>query len=91
MTIWLYPGSMRRVVRPGESHTAVVVRAVADATGQAPEDLEPFGDSIDTEAVENLFTRSSEDGPKELSLLYEGCQVTVEEDVVIVGEVPGPV
>ena len=81
---------MRRVVRPGESHTAVIARAVADETRRSPEDLEPFGDSIDTEAVENLFTRSSEDGPQVLTILYEGCRVKVEDDAVTVEEVPGP-
>jgi len=80
---------MRRVVRPDGSLTAVISRAVADATGRSLEDLRPFADSIDTDAVENLFTRSSGDGPQELVILYEGCRVSVQEDVVIVEEVSG--
>ena len=80
---------MRRSVRPGECPTEVIVRAVADKTGRCPEDLRPFADSIDTDAVDDLFMRSSGNGPQELTLLYEGCQVTVEEDMVRVDEVPG--
>lgn len=79
---------MRRQIRPEESVTEVIVRAVADTTGRDPVELEPFAESIDPDAIESLFKRSSTDGPESLTLLYEGCRVTVDQDAVTVERIP---
>ena len=82
---------MRRLIRPGEPLTEVVARAVADETGRDIVDLDPLQEAIDTDALNTMFMRSSadNDGLQLMTLLYEGCRVTIEEDVVTVEEVPG--
>lgn len=81
---------MRRSIRPGESVSDVVVRAVADRTDRTPTDLRPFSESIDADALDSLFTRSARDSVESLTLLYEGCRVTIDPETVTVQEIPGP-
>ncbi|WP_436928715.1 HalOD1 output domain-containing protein [Halosimplex halobium] len=60
-----------------------VVRAVAAFTDTAILDLEPLGDVIDTESLNNLF--AEDDGATEtaeMTFEYEGCTVTVTRDAV---------
>lgn len=75
-------------VREEESASRAVIRAVADVRDRDPIDMEPMVETIDPEAVDEVFTRSSEDVAT-LTLLYEGCRIQVTDDAVVVEEVPG--
>jgi len=75
---------MRRQLSAGQSVTEVVVRAVAEVTGRGEMDLRPLGESIDPDALDSLWARSSEDCLESLTFRYEGCRVTVEGDGVTV-------
>lgn len=78
---------MRRAIRPNEAVSEVIVRAVADATGRDPLDLEPFATATDPDAIDSIFGRSSTASPRSLKLRYEGCRVTVTPEAVRVEEV----
>lgn len=75
---------MQREIDPGERVSDAVVEAVAEATGRDPESLRPFVESIDAQAVDDLLSAASGEGPDGLSVVYEGCRVTVEGGVVTV-------
>lgn len=87
---------MFRAIHPGEDVTEVVFEAVAAETDRCPEELRPLGERFDTDAIESLFTRSgrdardARDSPESLTLLYEGCRVTIDQDAVVVQRVPDP-
>lgn len=74
-------------IRAGESTSEAVIRAVADVMDRDPLDLEPFADTIDPEAVDNMFTRSSGEDVATLEMIYEGCLLRVESDDVYVKEI----
>lgn len=76
--------SVQREIRPDERVTDAVVAAVAQETGRDPDSLEPFATSIDAAAVDALLADGEGDGPGRLSVVYEGCRVTVEGGVVTV-------
>lgn len=78
---------MQRRIHPGQSVIELIVRSVADATDRDPLDLQPFAETIEVEAIELLFSRSSTDGPFRLTLCYEGCKVTVDREFVTVEEI----
>lgn len=78
---------MHQVVREGESVSSVVVECVAAVTGRDPMELSPFAESIDTDAIEAFFDRSGGDQPGRLTVVYEGCRVTLEGDAVRVRNV----
>lgn len=75
-------------VREEEPPSRAVVRAVADVTDRDPTDMEPIAETIDPEAIDEMFTRSSDDVAT-LTLLYEGCRIEVDDDAVVVEEIPG--
>lgn len=81
---------MRRSIRAGESVTEVIIRAVADQTNREPTALRPLGETIDPDALDSLFTRSSEEAVESLTLIYEGCRITIGTDTVTVQEIPRP-
>ncbi|WP_164471639.1 HalOD1 output domain-containing protein [Halosimplex salinum] len=63
--------------------TVDVVRAVAAFTDTTVLDLEPLGDVIDTEALNDLFAeRDAETNAAEMTFEYERCTVTVTPDAV---------
>lgn len=79
---------MRRQLRSSDNLCEVIIRAVADQTDQDPLDLSPLGKFIEVEAIDPIFTRSSETGRVRLVLLYEGCKVVIERDAVTVEPIP---
>lgn len=75
-------------IRASESPCEVVIRAVADVTDRDPLDLDPIADTVDPEAIDTMFTRSSREDVATLKLIYEGCRVEVTSDVVHVEKIP---
>lgn len=60
-----------------------VVATVAQLRGEPPESLEPLDDSVDGEALTDLFApaRSGKRrGPGRVDFTYAGCSVTVTSD-----------
>lgn len=80
---------MQRDIRHGEEVTEVVFEAVAEETGRSPRTLRPLGELFDTDAIESLFARSARTSPESLTILYEGCRVTIGEGAVAVERIPG--
>lgn len=70
------------VVGASESVTVAIIRAVAEATGRDPTDLEPIADVLDPDALEAIYATASADNPIELTFQYEGCTVTVDQDAI---------
>ena len=81
---------MRRMLMSGESVTNEIIRAVADETDRDPVDLQPFGDSIDADALDALVSNSSGDCVESLTLHYEGCRVTIDGEAVTVEDEARP-
>lgn len=61
-----------------ETVTDAVVRAIAAVTGGDPRAMKPLGTVLDTDALNAIFGRASNDG--RLSVAFEGCRVTVRAD-----------
>ncbi len=61
--------------------STAVVEAVAATTGREPTALPPLYESVDAEAIDDLF--SDPDGTVRLSLEYAGVTVTLYADGVI--------
>ena len=78
---------MHRAIRPGEGVAEAVFEAVAEEKGRRPRELRPIGERFDTDAIESLFSRSSVESPDSLTLLYEGCRVTIGDGAVAVERV----
>ena len=76
----------RELPDQGTVNTAII-DAVAEVTGRQPESLQPFAESIDTDAIESLFTRSGDGGVASLELIYEGCHLVLTQDTVTVEEI----
>ena len=81
--------AMYRVVRPDETVSEVIGRAIADATSRHLDDLQPIGESVDTDAIEALFAGEPDDGPEHLVFRHEGCRVTVYQTAITVNELSG--
>ena len=79
---------MHRAIGPREDVSEVVFEAVAEETGRSACELRPLGERFDTDAIESLFTRSSFESPESLTLLYEGCRVTIGGGTVAVERIP---
>lgn len=62
----------------GESTGAAVVRAVADAKGVDPLDLDPLYDVIDGDALDAMFAERDGSDPLELRFTMAGCEVVVQ-------------
>lgn len=79
---------MHQAIEEGETVSEVIIGCVAELTDQDPEEMPPFVESIDTDAIEAFFSYTNGSGPSKLTVVYEGCRVTVERDVVTVREIP---
>ncbi|WP_277540659.1 HalOD1 output domain-containing protein [Haloarcula laminariae] len=68
----------------GESICYRVLTAVAEATGTAPTDLAPLSETVEPDALEQLFTptgtETSQSAAGSVAFRYEGCIVTVYAD-----------
>ncbi|MGQ3411576.1 HalOD1 output domain-containing protein [Natrinema sp. LN54] len=64
-----------------------IVEAVAAVTNREPDALSPLYDTVDPEALADLVT-SARGHPIDVSISYEGCQVTVSSDGGVVVEPP---
>ena len=69
---------MQRTVEEGETVTGVIVECVAEETDQEPEDLQPFAEAIDADAVEAFYEHFERDGKGKLTVVYEGCRVAFD-------------
>lgn len=65
-----------------EPPSAAVVRAVASLTNTSVLDLDPLYDAVDPDHLDGLFAGDSTPGGSSVTLLFNGCRVTVTEDVV---------
>lgn len=78
---------MKRVSTRGGKLSQIIIDAVADETGGDPKELEPLTLSTDVDALDSLSFRNPGEGPMALTILYEGCQVTIDRDSVVVEKV----
>lgn len=68
-----------------------VVRAVAAVTGKEPVDIQPLYDVVDADALDDLFSPATGDGPRttgHVSFFLEGVDVTVHASGEIVIDAP---
>ena len=66
-----------------DSVVTTVVTTVAHLRGERPEALEPLDDSIDSDALTELFTPAvsgERRGPGRVDFTYAGCSVTLTSD-----------
>ena len=70
----------------GDDAITAVVEAVAAATDEMPEDLEPLHNHVDGDALDQL-TGGDED--VQIRFSYEGCNVVVDGDEVQVEPLDG--
>ena len=80
-------GTSQRVdykIGTGEQPSIAVVKAVADLTGKDICDIEPLYDTMDPDHLDGLFEKegSGEKSLREVSLQFNGCEVTVTCDMV---------
>lgn len=66
-----------------------VVAAVADARDVDPLELPPLYDTIDSDALDQLFARGSEKGPGRVIFVMAGCEVMVHSDGEVDVTAPG--
>lgn len=71
-----------------DSVVTTVVTTVADLRGERPEALEPLDNSVDSDALTDLFAPSVSGeprGPGRVNFTYAGCSVvlTSEGDVLV--------
>jgi hypothetical protein len=70
----------------GSLDSAVVV-AIAEATSTSPHDIEPLYETLDPDALANLFTSTIRGDPRRsgtVSFVHDGCHVTVTGDEILV-------
>jgi hypothetical protein len=72
----------RREIEPSVSVSRTVIDLVSDITGQSPLGLSPLEWTIDTAAIDELFSasRSRASNGLTVSFNYEGHRITVYED-----------
>ncbi|QLH84437.1 HalOD1 output domain-containing protein [Halosimplex pelagicum] len=64
-----------------DSPSHAVVRSVAAATGRTVVDLDPLYETVDTDALDELFEGSAR---ARVSFRYAGCEVTVTQLHIVV-------
>lgn len=77
-------------VSDDETVTQAVVAAVAAVAGERPEALPPLYDTVDTEALDTLFERASEDTTDRIGVVtfpYAGRVISVRANPAISVEV----
>lgn len=57
-----------------------VVEAVVAIEDVGPTDLHPFGDTVDTDALDSVIRSTAPDADVEVSVTYQGYRVTVRGD-----------
>ena len=68
-------------IRPGESVSTAVVRAVSAVEGREPCSLRPLADVIDPTALDSLFDPRYDGTPRtggRLSFVYNDCCITID-------------
>ncbi|QIO24510.1 HalOD1 output domain-containing protein [Haloarcula sp. JP-L23] len=72
----------------GESIIPTIATTVSEAVGKEPADIPPLYNTIDPEALANLFGWDSVESPRlssgSVNFQYEGCKVTVFADGQVV-------
>lgn len=74
----------------GSLDSAVVV-AIAEATSSAPNEVEPLYETVDPDALANLFSPTIQGETRRtgtVSFLHDGCRVTVDGDRILVDPDP---
>lgn len=68
-----------RSIDEGDSPSVAVVRAVSEATGRSVTELEPLEHTVDTDALDSLFSPRANDEPRtgRFSFEYAGLDVTI--------------
>lgn len=69
--------SIQHSIDKGESPSVAILRAVAAVSGRRIEDLDPLGQTVDTDAVDGLLQGGSDVC---LEFQYEGYQITANPD-----------
>lgn len=75
-----------RAVSEGDGKESIlmdVLDAVATTTGTPMEGLPPLQNTVDVQALIDLYSRSR-GGPDTLVFTYYGCRVTIREESIIV-------
>jgi hypothetical protein len=68
-------------VRPDESVSTAVVRAVSAVDGREPRSMPPLVETVDPDALNRLFAKRENGEPRtggQLSFVYGPCRVTVD-------------
>ena len=76
---------MRGLVDSSGSVTSRIVQAIAAHTDRDSTSVPPIGTvtdtpDVDTDALDALFSNSSEDAVESLTFVYEGCRITSDGD-----------
>jgi hypothetical protein len=66
-----------------ESILMDVLDAVATTTDTPMEELPPLQDTLNVQALIDLYSRSK-GGPEMVAFIYYGCRVTIEEERIVV-------
>lgn len=72
---------MEYEIRPDESVSVAVVRAVSALEDREPDQLQPFSDVLDPDALDKIFEGHQDGTPRiggHVSFVYSSCQVTIE-------------
>lgn len=68
-------------IGPEESVSTAVRRVVSAVKGCEPSELEPIAQSVDPDALDDLF-QTQEDGPSRtggrVSFVYSGCHISID-------------
>lgn len=79
---------MRRAADSRVSITSDVVLAVAEYTDREPTSLRPLEETIDTDALDALFSTPPGNGIESLTFVYEGCRISIDRGAVTVEDAP---
>lgn len=83
------PAALSYEMDPDERPSRAVVRAVASVTNTPVLDLDPLYDVVDPDHLDGVCSRTGQHSAmtaSSISFLFNGCEVTVEDDVVCVRE-----
>lgn len=75
-----------RAVSEGDGKESIlmdILDAVATTTGTPMEQLPPLQDTVDVQALIDLYSRSR-GGPDTLAFTYYGCRVTIKRERIVV-------
>lgn len=84
---------MEYEIRPNESVSMAVVRAVSALEDREPDQLQPFSEVIDPDALDKIFERHQDGNPRiggHVSFVYSSYQVTIEHGEYLRLEKIGP-